>query len=133
MPPSVIFLLVSIIELTLSSQSSPGHLQPFGSAGPLQPIEEFTGEYPSASKLFLHFLPNSLPFLSRQVLINELHYHLWQSNEQLTNDVSGLSQSTVVVESLKSQERIQMKFTDFLDRYERDSLFLADNVPEPLR
>ena len=133
MPRSVIFLLVSIIELTVSSQSLPGHLQTFGSAGTLQPIEEFTGDYPSASKLFLHFIPTSLPFLSRQVLINELDYHLWQSNEQLTNDVVGLSQSTVVIESPKEQERISMKFTDFLDRYETESLFLADNVPEPLR
>jgi hypothetical protein len=124
---------VSIVKLILSSHSNPGHLQPFGTVGSLINIEEINGEYPELLKFFTYYIPQSEPILSRQVLINDLHYNIWKTDEQLENEIEGLSKINIHVDSLKHHQRMQMKFGDFLDKYQKEQLFLADNLPEILR
>ncbi|CAF5055707.1 unnamed protein product, partial [Rotaria sp. Silwood1] len=109
------------------------HLKPFGTVGSLINIEEINGEYPNILKFFTNYITKLEPIVFRQVLINDIYYHIWQTDEQLENEIDGLSKINIIVESLKQQKRIQMKFGDFLDKYEKDYLFFADNVPEILR
>ncbi len=130
---SFLILLVSIINLILSSHSNPGHLKPFGTVGSLINIEEINGEYPNILKFFTYYISKSKPILSRQVLVNDLYYNIWKTDEQLENEVDGLSKTNIHVESLKQHQRIQMKFGEFLDNYQKEHLFLADNLPEILR
>jgi hypothetical protein len=133
MSPFVFILLSVIIECISSSQTHPGHLKPFGSAGSLLSIKELSGTYPSISKLFTYHIAKSEPIVCRQVVNNDIHYSLWQSDEELENNVVGLSTSNVLVQSYRERERIQMSFGDFLHRYQREQLFLADNLPDSLR
>ncbi|CAF1561880.1 unnamed protein product [Rotaria sp. Silwood1] len=126
-------LLVLTISLISCNHSDPGHLKPFGTVGSLINIEEINGEYPNILKFFTNYISKLEPIVFRQVLINDIYYHIWQTDEQLENEIDGLSKINIIVESLKQQKRIQMKFGDFLDKYEKDYLFFADNVPEILR
>jgi hypothetical protein len=130
---SVCILLVSVINLIASSHSNSGHLKPFGTVGSLINIEEIDGEYPNLLKFFTYYIPKSEPILSRQVLINDINYDMWKTDEQLENEVDGLSKTNIYAESFKRPQRIQMKFGDFLDKYQKEHLFIADNVPELLR
>jgi hypothetical protein len=123
-------LLLSLINL---SSSNLGHLKPFGSVGSLINIEEIDRQYPDILKLYTYYISKSEPILSRQVLINDSYYNIWQTDEQLESEVHGLLKTNIHVESMKQQQRIQMNFGDFLDKYQKDYLILADNVPEILR
>ncbi|CAF1253802.1 unnamed protein product [Adineta steineri] len=129
----MLILLVSLINLTLSSHSNPGHLKPFGTVGSLINIEEINGEYPNILKFFTYYLPKSEPILSRQVLINDQYYNIWKTDEQLENEVEGLSKANIYVESMTQRQRTQMKFAEFFDKYQKEHLFFADNIPEILR
>jgi hypothetical protein len=130
---SIFLLLASVINLISSNHSNPGHLKPFGTVGSLINIEELNGEYPNILKLFNYYIPTSEPILSRQVLINDINYDIWKTDEQLENEVDGLSKLNIYVESLTQRKRIQMKFGDFFDKYQNQRLYFADNVPELLR
>jgi len=127
---SFIILLVSIIKLI---SSNPGHLKPFGSVGSLINIEEINEKYPNILEFFTYYISKSEPILSRQVLINDLYYNIWKTDEQLENEVDGLSKINIYVQSLKQQQQIQMKFGDFIDKYKKGHLFIADNLPEIFR
>ena len=126
-------LLVSTINIAYSNDSNPGHLKPFGTVGSLIDIEEINGEYPSIFRLLPHYISQTQPIVSRQVLINDIHYNIWKTDEQLENEVDGLSKISIHVQSLTQRQHMQMKFGDFLDKYQKDQLFYADNVPEILR
>ena len=131
---SIFFLLlVSLFGVISSSQSNPGHLKPFGSTGSLIPIRELEREYPSVVKFFSDHLGKSEPFLSRQVLVQDLHYDLWKSDQQLESEVPGLSQSNVFVQSYREPDRSQMTLGDFLRQYKRQPIYLADDLPGVLR
>lgn len=130
---SLIILLVSIVNLNLCNNSNPGHLKPFGTVGSLINIEEINKEYPDALKFFTSYVSKSEPFISRQVLNNDMYFNVWQSNEKLESEIDGLSKTNIVVESIKQRKRIQMKFGEFLDLCDKENLFFADNVPEILR
>ena len=127
---SVFILVVSIIPFIVSNSDQP---QPFGTTGTVKNIEEINGKYPNPFEFFANYLPKSEPILSRQVLVKDLHYNIWKTDEQLENEVDGLGKINIYVEAIKQQQRLQMKFGDFLDRYQKDQLFLADNLPEILR
>lgn len=130
---SFFILLVSIINFILCSQSNPGHLQPFGTVGSLKTIEEINGQYPDILKFFTYYIPQSVPIISRQVLINDLYYSIWKTDEELEKEVEGLSKININVESLTQNQRIQMKFGDFIDKYQKEHLFFADNLPDVFR
>ncbi|CAF3549144.1 unnamed protein product [Rotaria sp. Silwood2] len=127
---SLIFL-VTIIHFVFAINKNPGHLKPFGSVGSLINIKELDQEYPTVVKLFTYYLPKSEPILSRQILINDDHYSIWETDKKLENDVYGLSNTNIQVESFKSKQRqrIQMTFGEFLDRYEKEPLLFAQNIP----
>lgn len=127
-----IFLYFSIFERSFSSQSHPGHLKPFGSAGPISPVLELSESYPDVSQLYTHHIPKSEPVLSRQVLNKDLHYSIWESDKELRN-IQGLETTEILVHSYKEADRIPMSFTEFLARYKRENLFFADNLPSILR
>lgn len=132
--PVIYFLLLAYsIQLSFSSQSHPGHLKPFGSAGILLPIAELSGNYPNVSSFFNDHLSKSNPVLSRQVLINDLHYDVWQLDQQLLGKVDGLASTEVLVQSYREIDRIPMSFADFLARYKRENLFFGDSLPGVLR
>lgn len=113
--------------------SNPNQYKPFGTIGSLKNVEEIDGKYPDTLEFFSKSISKSEPILSRQVLINDQHFNIWKTDEQLEREVNGLAKISVVVESIHQQQRIQMKFGDFLDKYQNDHLFLADNLPEILR
>ena len=127
---SFIILFLSIFHCILSN---PNQYKPFGTIGSLKNVEEIDGKYPDTLEFFSKYISKSEPILSRQVLINEQHFNIWKNDEQLEREVNGLGKINVVVESIHQQQRIQMKFGDFLDKYQNDHLFLADNLPEILR
>ena len=131
------FVILLVAELHLLSAAHPNqaHLKPFGSVGSLVEIEEINGEFPTVLNLFTHYIANSKPVVSRQALNNQSHFDLWQSNEKLEQGVYGLSKSTIPVEIFvgKRRERVEMPFGEFLDRYDRESLVFADNVPTILQ
>ena len=127
-----LLLFLTVIKLSVSSQSHPGHLKPFGSAGTITPIIELAGSYPDVSKLYTYHIFKSEPVLSRQVLNKDRHYEVWQSDEELKK-IEGLDAAEVLVQSHKEIDRIPMSFIDFLTRYRRENLFLADNLPPILR
>ncbi|UJR21880.1 hypothetical protein I4U23_024953 [Adineta vaga] len=130
----IFILLVSLNNLNLSCQSTNlGHLKPFGSVGSLINIDEINGKYPDVLKLFTYYLPKSEPILSRQVLINDNSYEIWKTDDELENEVDGLSKTNIYVDSFSQSQRTQMKFSEFFDRYQKEQLYLADNVPEILR
>jgi hypothetical protein len=98
-------------------------------------IKKLNQEFPSALKLFTYYIRKSEPFVSRQVLINDQHYSVWQTDAQLENEVYGLSNTNIQVESfkLRQRQRVEMTFGDFLHRYEKEPLLFADNVPQILQ
>jgi hypothetical protein len=124
---------VSIINLILCNESNPGHFQPFGTVGSLINIEEIHKEYPNLLKFFTYYISKSEPLLSRQVLINDLYYNIWKTDDELANEIDGLSKINIHVQSLLQHQHIQMKFGDFIDKYQKEHLFFGDNLPEILR
>ena len=129
----LLVLLVALVNLNLSSQSIPGHLKPFGSVGSLVNIEEIRGSYVDVLKLFTYYLPRSEPIVSRRVLINEESFNMWKTDEKLENELRGLAKVNIYVDSLNNSQRLQMKFGEFLDRYQNEALYFADNVPDIFR
>ncbi|UJR27910.1 hypothetical protein I4U23_009171 [Adineta vaga] len=133
---SLIFILViSNINLIFSANQNPGHLKPLGSVGNLIHIKELHEEYPTISKLFTYYIPKSEPSLSRQVLNNDKHFSVWQTDKQLLDQVYGLADTNIQVESFKSRQRqrIPMTFEDFLQQYKKEPLIFADNIPQVLQ
>jgi hypothetical protein len=131
----VLIVLVTVINLISAANKNPGHLKPFGSVGSLINIEEMHGEFPTVSKLFTSNIPESETVISRQVLNGDKHYEIWQTDDQLENEVYGLSKVNIHVESYKSRQRqrVEMTFGEFLERYKKEPLLFADLVPEILR
>jgi hypothetical protein len=131
----ILILLVAIVSLVFAANQNPGHLKPFGSVGSLINIKELHREFPTVSKLFTYYIPKSEPILSRQILLNDNHYSIWQTDKQLENGVYGLSETNIQVEAFQSRQRqrIQMTFKDFLERYGKEPLLFANTVPEILQ
>jgi hypothetical protein len=132
-----VFVILLVTEFCLLSAAHPnqGHLKPFGSAGSLTDIEEISGAFPSILNLFTHYIAQSKPVVSRQVLNNQSYFDLWQSNEKLEEEVYALSKSNIQVEAVVSRrrERVQMTFGEFFERYDKEPLLFADNVPTILQ
>ncbi|CAF1202120.1 unnamed protein product [Rotaria sordida] len=131
----ILIYLVTIIHFVVTINKNRGHLKPFGSVGFLIDIKELDEEFPTVLELFTYYLPKSEPILSRQVLINDNHYFIWETDKKLENDVYGLSNTNIQVESFKSKQRqrIQMTFGEFLKRYGKEPLLFAYNVPTILQ
>ncbi len=131
----ILFLLGLIINCISGANQNPGHLKPFGSVGSLIDIKELNHEFPSVTKLFTYYIPKLEPILSRQVLNNDSHYSVWQTDEQLENEVHGLSNTNIQVQAFisRQRQRIQVTFGDFLHRYGKQPLLFADNVPQVLQ
>lgn len=131
----MMFNLVFILFLSIFHciQSNPNQNKPFGTIGSLKPIEELHGKYPNSLEFFSKSISQSEPILVRQVLNNDLYFNIWKTDEQLEHEVDGLGKVNVYVEAILVQQRKQMKFGEFLDHYQKDHLFLADNLPKILR
>jgi hypothetical protein len=128
-------ILVTIFFRLSLGHSHAGHLKPFGSIGTLTGIEQLQHEYPNVSMLFTDYIAKSRPIISRQVLSNDHHFQMWQTDEQLMNDVYGLSNMIVHVGLFKDRQhqQIQLRFGEFLHRYKTEPLRLVDNIPNILR
>lgn len=131
----VSILLMSMVNLALTANQNPGHLKAFGSVGSLIYIDEIPREFPTVLKLFTYHVAQSEPIVSRQVLNEDGHYSIWQTDEQLLQGVYGLAETNIPVQSFKSrqQEEVQMTFEDFLSRRRREPLLFADQVPTILQ
>lgn len=127
--------ILLIIPFAFAVNQNPGHLKPFGSVGSLIDVNELDQEFPTVLELFTHYLPTSEPILSRQVLFNDKEYSVWETDETLQASVYGLSNTSIHVETLKSKQRqrIKMTFEEFFDRYEKEPLLYANNVPAILQ
>lgn len=124
---------ITLIHLVSSTHSDLGHLKPFGTAGSLSDVEEIQDAYPEIFKFFTFYLPKAEPVLSRQVLNHDSHFHIWKTDEQLEMEVAGLSKTSVSVQTMHQPQPLQMNFGEFLDRYQKERLYLADTVPDVLR
>ena len=58
---------------------------------------------------------------------------MWKTDEKLENELRGLAKVNIYVDSLNNSQRLQMKFGEFLDRYQNEALYFADNVPDIFR
>ncbi len=123
---------MTIINIVFGVNQNPGHLKAFGSVGSLIDIKELQREFPSVSKLFTYYIPKLEPIISRQVLNEDQYFSLWKTDKELLDQVYGLSDMNIQVESFQSRQQ-QMKFKDFLHRFGRESLFFADKVPDILQ
>lgn len=131
----VCFLLLAMVNIALTANQNPGHLKAFGSVGSLIYIDEIPREFPTVSNLFTYHIAQSKPIVSRQVLNEDGHYSIWQTDKQLLDEVYGLAETTIPVQSFKSrqQEEVQMTFKDFLSRRAREPLLFVDQVPTILQ
>ena len=131
----VSILLMAMVNLAFTVHRNPGHLKAFGSVGSLISIDEIPREFPTVSKLFTYHIAQSEPIISRQVLNEDGHYSIWQTDQQLLQEVYGLSETKIPVQSFKSrqQEEVQMTFEDFLSRRRREPLLFADQIPTILQ
>jgi hypothetical protein len=131
----ILILLMTIINIVFGTNQNPGHLKAFGSVGSLIDIKELQREFPSVSKLFTYYIPKLEPIISRQVLNEDQYFSLWKTDKELLDQVYGLSDMNIQVESFKSrqQQRVQMKFEDFLHRFGTEPLFFVDKVPDMLQ
>lgn len=131
----VCILLMTMISLVLSANQNPGHLKVFGSVGSQIHIEEINRDFPTVSTFFTHHIVQSEPIVSRQVLIEDRHYSIWQTNEELLQEVYGLAETNIDIQSFKSRrpQQVQMSFKDFLSRFEREPLLFADQIPGVLQ
>ena len=129
------FLCAVVVYRSVCSHSHPGHLKPLGSAGTIVNVEEINGEFPNLSQLLNDFILKSKPVISRQVWNPKSHLELWQSDQNLENEVYGLSNHKIRVEFYRGDrlEHVQIPFGEFVERYKSESLILADSIPEPLR
>ena len=133
---TAVFYLV-LIYLTNSSKSKhPGHLQPFGSSGPFDQLEEINESFPDSWTFFNEYLFKSRPVLFRQALANDSHRSLWENDENLKELFDGDNED-IHVETVKKESRqqkiLQMKMTEFLRRYSKEELYLVQEVPFRLR
>ncbi|CAF0826043.1 unnamed protein product [Adineta ricciae] len=130
-----VILLFSLISLVCGANRNPGHLKPLGSVGNLVLIKELQREFPTVSQLFTYHVAKSEPSLSRQVLNDNKNFSLWQTDEQLLENIYGLADTKIQVEAFiaRQRHRIPMTFDAFLQRYKKEPLMFADNIPEVLQ
>mgnify|MGYP006897150654 CR=1 FL=1 len=124
---------MTIIYVVSTTHQKSDHLKPFGSVDTLINIEELNYEFPTAFIFLTFYLRNSEPIISRQVLNNDTHYSIWQTDEQLEKNVYGLSNTIIQVESFALRQRIQMTFKELFHRYRNESLLFANRIPKILQ
>jgi lysine-specific demethylase 8 len=131
---SIIYLLCIFVHLSTSEH--PGHLKPFGSSGPFKQIAEWTNDFPDPIIFFNDYASKSHPIVFRQALINDPHLSIWNTDEQL-NTLFSNNSDIVHVETQKKESRKQdilsMTMKEFLERYQREELYLVEEVPSLLR
>lgn len=119
-----------------SKSSHPGHLKPFGSIGPFEQIEKTTDGFLDPSVFFENYVFKSRPIVFRQVLAGDPHLSLWKTDENIY-EIFKDSDDKVHVETRKKESRQQdilsMTMKDFLKRYQKEELYLVEEVPNLLR
>ena len=134
--PLVICIFLVHFSLCSSKSNHAGHLKPFGSSGPFEEIEEVTDGFPSPFTFFDKYLFKSRPVLFRQALVGDPHFSLWKSDEQM-KEIFADNEDIVHVETRKKETRKQdilsMTMKEFLERYQREELYLVEEVPPLLR
>lgn len=132
----IIYLFFLHLIVHSSTSRHPGHLKPFGSSGPFKQIDEFLNDFPDPIAFFDDYVFKSRPVLLRQVLINDPHLSIWNTDEQLKelflNDNEMVHVETRKKESRK-QDILNMTMTEFLQRYQSEELYLVEEVPLILR
>lgn len=111
-------------------------MKPFGSIGPFEQIEETTDGFLDPSVFFENYVFKSRPILFRQVLAGDPHLSLWKTDENIY-EIFKDSDDKVHVETRKKESRQQdilsMTMKDFLKRYQKEELYLVEEVPNLLR
>jgi lysine-specific demethylase 8 len=111
-------------------------LKSFGSSGPFEQIDELTDGFPDPILFFNDYVSKSRPALFRQVLINDPHLSIWDTDEKL-NRLFLNNNEIVHIETRKKESRKQdilsLTMTEFLQRYQNEELYLVEEVPPLLR
>ena len=119
-----------------SKSTHPGHLKAFGSSGPFSHIEQVIDDVPDPIGFFENYVAKSRPALFRQALAKDPHLSLWNSDDNLKKIFLN-NQEDVHVETRKKESRKQniltMTMTEFLQRYDKEELYLVEEVPNLLR
>lgn len=128
-------LLLLMVSRVFTANQNPGHLKAFGSVGSRIDIEEIDRDFPNVSKFFTYYIAQSKPIVSRQVLVEDKHHSIWQTDHDLFQEVYGLAETNIQVQSFKSRQpkQVQMTFEDFLSRFGREPLLYADQIPGVLQ
>ena len=134
----LILLQISLVHfLACASKSNhPGHLTPFGSSGPFSHIEQIIDDVPDPIDFFKNYVAKSRPAVFRQASAKDPHLSLWNSDENLKKIFLN-NKEDVHVETRKKESRQQnilsMTMTEFLQRYQKEELYLVEEVPSLLR
>jgi len=132
----IYFYLFNFFVYSSSFSQHPGHLKPFGSLGPFEQIHELTNNFPNPIIFFDNYVSKSRPVLLRQILANDPHLSLWNTDEKL-KEIFFNNNDIVHVETRKKENRKQdilsMTMTEFLKRYQNEELYLVEEVPNLLR
>ena len=112
----------------------PGHLKPFGSHGKILSVESIN-YFPDARTFFTNFVYGSKPLLIHGGAKISPAYSIW-TDEYLGNIEKG-KQEIVVVEQAKKENRTlspeEIPFTEFVQRYRNEDIYLVNDLPEFLR
>ena len=112
----------------------PGHLKPIGSHGKILDVES-VDYFPDPSVFFTNFVYNSKPLVIRGGAKISPAYSLW-TDEYLLNFENG-KKEIVVVEQAKKENRTlspeEIPFTEFVQRYRNEDIYLVNDLPEFLR
>ena len=136
----LIYVFVSLCLLHFlyctSKSTHPGHLKPFASTGPFEQIEETAEGFLDPSTFFENYVFKSRPILFRQALASDPHLSLWKNDDNIY-EIFKNSDDQVHVETRKKESRQQkilsMTMKEFLKRYQKEELYLVEEVPTLLR
>ena len=111
-----------------------GHLQPFGSSGPVHSVDVTDG-FPRTNEFFRHYVLPLRPLKMTAAARLSRAFHKWTDDYFLQTAVS--AGSSVAVETAKKENRSnalqRLHFHDFLRLYNTTDQYMVDSVPREFR
>lgn len=132
----IAYFCVMIITDWIQCDSLPsGHLKPFGTVDPssILRLKEFYEQYPNLSQFLNDYLNGFHGFHAQQVLKDDIRFESWSTDNKLEEQLHQVDSFDVFTQTVREPDRMPMDFKEFLRRYQRENLFLADKLPAALR
>ena len=130
MTVSLCSVVLALSALAWATPDRPGHLEPLGRSGTIEPLHERVGFIPPKEFLNDYVLQNR-PVLMRKALVDSPAIEKW-SDAYLTERAKANSEATVGVEYGKKETRLNgtsMPFTEFLSVYNSSDVYMVNGVP----